>query len=177
LTDLITVEAFGELFHTFRHTAFRLEPRERYNSPVELEPLRRFLAGEPDDLAWNRPWLDLIKRLTAEGKVVSRVRVVSRPFSDYTRFGLFCSEHTNQAGEEIRYLHRAQADGLPDFDYWLFDSERVAKLHFAEDDAVLGAEIITDPGEVVRLSAARDDAWHRAVSREAFLSADTTDAA
>jgi hypothetical protein len=165
---LVSDEAFGELFRSFEHTAFRLEPRERYNSPDEREPLRRFLASEPDDLAWNRPWLDLMAEHASQERLVRRVRVVSVPLSDYSRFGLWCSRFANEAGEEIRYLDRAKAGGLPDFDYWLFDSRRVARLHFDDDDRLLGAEIITDPATVVELSAARDDAWHRSVSREEF---------
>lgn len=37
-----------------------------------------------------------------------------------------------RGGEDIRYLDRARAGGLPDFDYWLFDSRQVARLHFDE---------------------------------------------
>ncbi|MET9241215.1 DUF6879 family protein [Nonomuraea sp. NPDC003709] len=167
---LVSGDAFGDLFRSFEHTAFRLEPRERYNSPGEHEPLRKFLAGEPDDLAWNQPWLDLMAEHTAKGKVVHRVRVVSVPLSDYSRFGLWCAEYAIQAGEDIRYLSRAQAHGLPDFDYWLFDFKWAAQLKFDEDDVLLGAEIVTDPAAVVELAAARDDAWHRAITRDQFLS-------
>lgn len=167
---LISGEAFGDLFSSFEHTAFRLEPRDRYNSPGEHEPLRRFLAGEPDDLAWNQAWLDLMAEHAAHGRIVHRVRVVSVPLSEYSRFGLWCARFAVEAGEEIRYLDRAQAAGLPDFDYWLFDSKRVARLHFDDDDQLLGAEIITDPAVVVELSAARDDAWHRSILRDQFES-------
>jgi hypothetical protein len=166
---LISGEGFGELFRSFEHTAFRLEPRERYNSPGEHEPLRRFLRGEPDDLAWNRQWLDLMAEHAARGRIVHRVRVVSVPLSDYSRFGLWCARFANEAGEDIRYLDRARAEGLPDFDYWLFDSRRVARLHFDDDDRLLGAEIITDPAIVASLVSARDEAWRRAVTRERFL--------
>ena len=74
---LVSGDAFGALFGSFEHTAFRLELRERYDSPGEREPLRRFLAGEPDDLAWNRSWLALMAEHAAAGRVVRRVRVVS----------------------------------------------------------------------------------------------------
>lgn len=166
---LVSGEAFGKLFDSFEHTAFRLEPRERYNSSGEVEPLRRLLAGEPDDLAWNRPWLDLMAKHAAEGRLVHRVRVVSVPLSDYSRFGLWCAQFAIRAGEDIRYLDRARANGLPDVDCWIFDSERVARLHFDDDDALLGAEIITDPAVVGDMAAARDEALGRAVTRDEFL--------
>jgi hypothetical protein len=170
---LITGDEFGELFKSFEHTAFRLEPRDRYNDPGEHEPLRRFLAGEKDDLGWNRPWLDLMTEHSANGRIVRRVRVVTVPLTNYSRFGLWCAQFANEAGEEIRYLPRGLAAGLPDFDYWLFDSRQVARLHFDPDDQLLGAEIITDPATVVKLSAARDDAWHRSISRTVFESSMT----
>ncbi|RBQ15351.1 hypothetical protein DP939_36545 [Spongiactinospora rosea] len=166
---LVSGEAFGDLFRSFERTAFRLEPRERYNSPGEQEPLRRFLAGEPDDLAWNRPWLDLMAEHTIKRKFVHRVRVVSVPLSEYSRFGLWCAQFALQAGEDIRYLDRAQAQGLPQDDYWLFDSKWAAVLRFDDDDVLLGAEIVTDPATVAELAAGRDDAWHRAVTRDQFL--------
>ena len=166
---LVSGDAFGALFGSFEHTAFRLELRERYDSPGEREPLRRFLAGEPDDLAWNRSWLALMAEHAAAGRVVRRVRVVSVPLSEYSRFGLWCAQFAIEAGEDIRYLDRAKAEGLPDLDYWVFDSRRVAKLHFDHLDRLLGAEMITDPSVIVELSAARDDAWHRANTRREFL--------
>ncbi|WP_283136690.1 DUF6879 family protein [Rhizohabitans arisaemae] len=166
---LITGDDFGDLFRSFEHTAFRLEPRERYDSPGEHEPLAKFLKGELDDLNWNRPWIDLMSQHASHGRIVNRVRVVTVPLSDYSRFGLWCAQFANEAGEEIRYLDRANSDGLPESDYWLFDSKRVALLHFDDGDRLLGAEIITDPVVVMGFAAARDDAWHRSVSREEFL--------
>ena len=68
---------FGRLFETFEHTAFRLEVRDHYNDPDEAAPLRKFLAREPDDLAWFQDWLALVRAATAEGRRFSRVRVVS----------------------------------------------------------------------------------------------------
>jgi hypothetical protein len=99
-----------------------LEVRSRYAPSYEGESLRRFLAGEPDDLPWMQSWLTMVRRATAEGRRFARVRVVGLPLSDYNAFGLAISACNNEAGEDIRYLTREQADGLPDHDYWLFDS-------------------------------------------------------
>ncbi|MFC5833183.1 DUF6879 family protein [Nonomuraea insulae] len=166
---LISGPAFVDLFRTFAHTARRLETRERYDSPSEHEPLRRFLEGEPEDLAWFQNWLGIIGKATEEGKIFQRVRVVSFPLSDYSRFGLTLSRHNVAAGEDIRYLDRGQAAGLPEQDFWVFDSSRVALLHFTDDDQLLGAELITDPAAVVECAAALDDAVHRSASREEFV--------
>lgn len=55
---LVSGDEFVKLFSSFELSAFRLEMREQYRlAKDEEEPLRRFLAGEPDDLAWMSEWL------------------------------------------------------------------------------------------------------------------------
>lgn len=100
-----------------------MEVRDRYNAPREVESFKKFLAGEPDDLAWAESWFGMIREATAEGRRFSRVRVVSLPLTDYSRFGLWASQLTNAAGEDIRYVARdvTQNVELPNHDYWLFD--------------------------------------------------------
>lgn len=144
--------------------------RDRYDASYENESLRKFLAGEPDDLPWMQDWLAMIRAATAKGKRFARVRVVSVPLTDYSRFGVWCAQFTNGAGEDIRYLTRdvAEAEGLPNHDYWLFDSRRLVRMHFDEDDSFLGAEIIEDPVEIVKANYLRDVAWHHAVRRDDF---------
>lgn len=178
MTELITSrDEFSRLFDTFEHTAFRLEVREAYAEPGEREPLRKFLAGEPDDARWHRPWLSYIRKVTGAGCRFTRVRVVSRPLSDYSRFGLAGAIINNSAGEDIRYLERpdAVAAGLPDHDYWLFDSRKLAVMHFADDDRLLGFELVEDPSAIVQHNYWRDVAWHLAVKREDFATEEQTE--
>jgi hypothetical protein len=150
--ELLTGEAFRQLFLDFSHTAIRLETRDRYASPIEDEQVGRFLAGEPLDLSWLDRWFGMVRTATESGRRFARVRVVSEPLSDYKRFEMVVCPLTVAAGEDIRYLPRAHAAafGVPNEDFWLFDDERLARLHFSEQDAFLGAEIVTEP-EVVRL--------------------------
>jgi hypothetical protein len=165
VTELLTGEEFRELCQGFEHTAFRLETRERYVDDEEREPLRRFLAGEPPDDAWFMDWYDAVALLRADGKRMKRVRVVSEPHSDYTRFGIDLARRLNvSSGEDIRYLARSRAQELqlPDEDFWLLDSSRVLRLHFS-GDVLLGAELITEPAEVVKRAYWREVAWHYAV--------------
>lgn len=159
---------FGQLFHSFEHTAYRLEARDYYNSPNETRALEQFLAGEPVDMGWFQNWLSMIRAATAEGRIFRRVRVVSLPLTDYSRFGVFCSQYTNAAGEDIRYLARDQAEGLPQDDYWLFDSRKLVKMHFDEQEHFLGGEVVDDPAEIVQHNYWRDATWHRAVRRDDF---------
>jgi hypothetical protein len=163
VTHLIRGQELADFVLGYEHTAFRLEWRERYNEPEEAEPLRRFLAGEPD-YAWNEDWAAMIQRRTASGQRTERVRIVSEPHSDYTRFGLDLARINVAAGEDIRYLPRNRAErlDLPDYDFWLIDSARLAILRFGEDDVLLGAELVGDPAALVKHCSWRDVAWHHA---------------
>jgi hypothetical protein len=165
VTELLAGEAFRRLFDAYQHTAFRLETRDRYVEDEEQEPLRRFLAGEPADDAWFADWVDDIEAAVAAGKRVERVRVVSEPHSDYTRFGLDLARLNVAAGEDIRYLPRVDAQrlSLPDEDFWLFDSQTAAILTFADDDRLLGVQVVDDPAAVVQRCQWRDTAWHYAI--------------
>jgi hypothetical protein len=146
--------------------------RDRYDESDEIESLAKYLAGEPDDLQWMQEWLDLVREASAAGRRFARVRVVTVPLTDYSRFGVWCAQFTNGAGEDIRYLPREQADaaGLAKHDYWLFDSKTLVRMDFDDNDAFLGSELIYDPAEVVQHNYWRDAAWHHAVRRDDFAS-------
>jgi hypothetical protein len=130
--------------------------------------LRQFVAGEQVDMGWFQNWLTMIKDSAVEGRRFSRVRVVSMPLTDYSRFGIFCSQHTNAAGEDIRYLRRDEAADLPDYDYWLFDSSKLVLMRFDDEENFLGGEVIEDPAVIVKHNYWRDAAWHKAVRRDEF---------
>jgi hypothetical protein len=168
---LLSGRAFEELFTNFQHTAWRLEVRESY---YERDALAQFLEHGPAavNLAFMEDWWALIRSHAAAGRRVERARVVSEPHSDYTRFGLWLAERTVAAGEDIRYLSRPLAHqlGLPEEDYWLFDSKRLFIVHYDTQDNLLGAEPITDPQVIVSANAWRDAAWHYAVPRSDYAS-------
>ena len=169
MTDYLTGQAFAALFDSYEHTAFRLEVRDSYlGVPYEQERFRKFMAGEYDDAQRSRPWLDGMRRRAAEGKTMTRVRVVSDPPTDYARYAYKAAMANIAAGEDIRYLSRPSAAHLPAYDFWLFDSSRLYRMHYTDHDASLGAEAITDAGEVVRHAYWRDAAWHYAVPHQQF---------
>jgi hypothetical protein len=115
-------------------------------------------------------WLDMLRETTVEGRRFARVRLVSLPLTDYSRFGVWCAHFTNGAGEDIRYLTRDKAEvaGLPNHDFWLFDSSKLVRMHFDDDDRFLGGEVIEDAAEIVQYNYWRDAAWHYAARRDDF---------
>ncbi|MBC8090492.1 MAG: hypothetical protein H7Y15_00795 [Pseudonocardia sp.] len=168
--NLLPREEWNRFFGEFEHTTFRLEVRERYNVPYEAGELERFLGdGRFDPGPYD--WLRQVRAAVRAGRTYRRVRVVSVPLSDYSRFGVATAAQTNAAGEDIRYLERGEAGelGVPlQHDWWLFDSHRLLRLHFDDDDRLLGGELVTDPVAVVEANRVRDLAWHHAWLREIF---------
>jgi hypothetical protein len=148
----------------YQHTAFRLERQERYSEPTEDEPFRRFLSGE-SVTGWNADWEEMLRRRTADGQRMTRVRIVTEPHDDYTRFLLALAEINVPAGEDIRYLARDRAKGLdlPDYDFWLIDSMRVGIMRFRDDATLIGAEVFDDPAVVVKHCYYRDVACRYAI--------------
>lgn len=169
MSGLIPLDSrWHDLFEGFEHTAYRLHVRDTYNVPTEQESQAQFIETGTADLEWFEDWLASIREATATGRTFRRVRVVSLPLTDSARYSLWVAQFNNEAGEDIRYIARDDAQDLPTFDYWMFDSRTVAKMHFNDQDELLGFELIEDPATVVDLNYQRDAAWHLATPRDEF---------
>jgi len=152
----------------FEHTAWRLETRRAYAADEGTVEYRRFLEGIAPPSDTDGPWFVNARTQTRQGKRIERVRLVDEPATDGQRYLLATTPDNLAAGEDIRYMHRAKAQrlGLPDFDFWLFDSRVLAVFNW--DDASRRMELTTDPEQVVRACQARDAAWHYATPYEEF---------
>ncbi len=150
----------------FRTSAFRLETLDFYLADNEREPYRRFLAGRPQDLGWRRPWQQTIHGIRDSGRGIGRVHIVSDELTDYLKFELTCAYPASvDAGEDVRILPRSAADelGLPNGeDYWLFDDERSALLHYGQGGEFIGVEFV-EPSHVERHVV-----WRRAAQAAAI---------
>ncbi len=100
---------------------------------------------------------------------------LSEPWSDYSRYALWECLDNLAAGEDIRYVsrERAMAVGLPvalpGYDYWLFDSRRLVRLHYDEADDLLHSEVMDDPAAIVQHNYWRNAAWHYALPRDEYV--------
>lgn len=159
-----TRDEVERLFDTFERSAWRLECQGAYYEPEEQEPLHRFLAGEPQDLAWFEDWPIWIRDQCEAGRSIGRVRMLTEPLTDYLRFELSITPPAVEAGEDIRLVDQRVFEKLdiPREDFWIFDDATVALLHFG-DSGMTGAEIITDPGRVASFRDRRRRAWDAAV--------------
>jgi hypothetical protein len=158
----ITAAEFAAQLRDFERAAFRLETRRYYALDYERHDFELFVAGRPrppEQLEWWRPWLEQIARLTAEGKTISRVRIVDDPPTDYQRWEMWATDTHAAAGERIAYLDRAAAisKGLPmEYDWWLLDEARLLIIRHNTAGEVVSRTLNTDPGDVARHCAWRD---------------------
>lgn len=92
--------------------------------------------------------------------------VAIEPLTDYLRFECVCAYRSNvEAGEDVNILPIGEGswpEGIPRFDYWLFDSERLVRMNYAPDGTMLTPEPVSEPDELVRANAVRDRALHLA---------------
>ncbi|MFH8657417.1 DUF6879 family protein [Streptomyces afghaniensis] len=168
--ELQPFAAISHLFREFRHTAWRLETRRGYATDRLSPKWQRFLAGEDISHDPDNAWRANVREQTAQGKRFGRVRLVDEPLTQGQQYLLATAPANVAAGEDIRNLTRADAErlGLPDYDFWLFDSKILARFAFDEDDTTLGVYVTEDPAEVLAACQTREAAWHHAVPAAEF---------
>ncbi|MGW8527541.1 MULTISPECIES: DUF6879 family protein [Nocardiopsidaceae] len=143
---LLDGDSWRKVFDGFGSEAWRLEVQSTYTMPGEVGSFSRFLRGEPKPEGHNSRWHERIRGYLADGKCVGRVRVVRRPLTDYQRYQFAWGIPGNiAAGEDIRILDLTGRDlGLPDFDFWMFDRERIVRLNYRPDGTQINRELVDE---------------------------------
>lgn len=170
----ITDEEFWRQLAEFKRSAWRFEQQQSYNVDYEDRQFAHFLAGHPLPPTENKElgeWMVQVKRQTAEGKTVGRVRIVDEPLTDYQRWMQWMDHWNREAGETIDYLSRSRAHEvglLPaagEQDWWLFDDERLMLMFFDPAGVRIRVELVEDELEVVGARSIRDAAIRAARER------------
>jgi hypothetical protein len=169
----LQVPSFDELLSSARHTALHLELRDVYAVDEEEEDVRLWRSGE-----WTidssrqalAEWMNLIESVTKRGVAVRRARVVSTPVTDYIKYEHALTPLNIEAGEEVRWLPRREALGipLPANDFWLIDERVVRFNHFSGDGQAVEPEMSEDPAVVALCASAFAAVWDRATPHEEF---------
>lgn len=148
----MTPEQFTALFDAATRSVFRYEALQTYAMPTEDPSVIAFRTGapRPERSVRTSPWLRRIAIQTAAGIDWSRVRVVTWPLTEYTRWELVGYVESQAAGEAISVVGDDLAVGVPDF--WLIDESRAVLMNYGPEGQLVDRVLVTDPAEVAELA-------------------------
>ncbi|MFC9290231.1 DUF6879 family protein [Streptomyces sp. NPDC057052] len=142
---LLDGDEWRAMFRGIESEAWRLETLPQYLVPQEAEEIAAFRAGKRvDPHTYSSPYTEDLKRLRGEGKRKGRVRILTRPLSEYLRFEFsrYYAPHA-LAGEDIRILDVTGREnplhGVQDF--WLFDRSTVVLMNYEKDGTQVSREL------------------------------------
>jgi hypothetical protein len=165
---VISAGEFTDLFVQARRSIFRMEDQQ---NPLTAEQAgyERFLAGAPllpQEWPDWQAWLTKVRDLAQQGTIVSRIIITDNPAVPYQRWRIWAASWHRQAGEDILFLPRGEADTLGIRGNWcLFDDEQAVDMTFTPDGRVGSKLLITGP-EVSAYLAWRNLAGHSATPAE-----------
>ncbi|WP_059005628.1 DUF6879 family protein [Streptomyces specialis] len=153
-------KTLGDLFDSFKREAFRLETLDDYSKSGNVDAYRAFLAGEPQPDDYNEGWVEELRSHTEKGRRIYRVHILSRPLTEYLSFELGWGYWKNMTGGEEFFILDTTGkpnplENVPDF--WFFDSESVAVMHYDEAGKYLGSEVLR-PEKATEFTRFRDTA-------------------
>jgi hypothetical protein len=114
----------------------------------EREAFEAFLAGEelPEHSPEYDAWLTQVAGATSAGRRFERIRLVTEPLTDYTRFEFAAYPENIAAGERVWILPRALLTDADERwaaeDFWIFDDQVAVVLGYDDDGCFLGVERI-----------------------------------
>ncbi|MBD0688501.1 DUF6879 family protein [Streptomyces sp. CBMA123] len=170
-----SVPDFSELLKNTQHSASHLEMRDAYGVASEAASFEAFQKGvwtEAEEKAGRSTWLGLIADAVNRGVVLRRARIVSEPVTQYIRFEHAGTQMNIDAGEQIRWLPRRRALGipLPAADFWLFDGRLVRFNIFTGDGDWADPRVETreDLATVKLCADAFEQVWERATPHDQY---------
>jgi hypothetical protein len=145
-------EALSRAFEAFQKTAFRFELLQIYDIEEERAAFRSFIENGPQKACQPdmEDWCAEIAKAKSMGRCYQRVRRVTLPPNDYTRFEILSGyQFSSEAGEEIRIWENDESpistDGVKVKDFWLFDDSVCFELEYNEAGQFIGVHQIGSP--------------------------------
>ena len=168
------VASLLERLATFRYSLFRLETLQAYSGSSADQAFAAYRAGRPIPVTSElREWCARVRQRVRDGCAVQRVHVVTEPTTEYMGFELASYAPNVDAGENVRIIRVEEGGAWPADvlrqDFWLVDAHELWVMGYAEDGAWLGAEPVSDPGEIVAACLARDAALAQAQSWAKYM--------
>jgi hypothetical protein len=163
-------DRFDHLFDTIERSSWRWECQGDYQ--VDAASLQRWRDGLPfDETEGGRAWQSYIRGLRRRGVPFERVRMLTEPLTDYLRWMLTITYRNIDAGEDIRWIHQAVAVdlGMPTYDFYLFDDQRLAIMHFDDDKVLADLDVTEDPDQLATHRVYRDAVWPLAVRHTDYI--------
>lgn len=156
-------KAFKKVWHKANNNIFRLEALPEYEVGYDLVNFQKFKKGEKrnDNMAWlsaeDKEWLALLSDTTKKGVNISRVRVVSVPFSDYLKYEIYYWQSFSiKRGEGILFIKNDEYEKIklkllfkPE-DFWLFDDKELIIFHYTLKGEIKREEYVKDK-QIVKL--------------------------
>lgn len=180
----ISREEFGELFKSYKQSAWRLELLTAYAVPNEDAEFDAFLKGAPlppvskEVLCGEGPWCQLIRSHIEAGRTMGRVHVLPELLTPYLRYEIeWGYTFNNNAGDDIRLLLpanisstlRERLNTLQDF--WLFDDSKVVLCDYGPNGSFDGAREVLDTSVIESFKAVRSACIDESLDFKSFMRA------
>lgn len=180
----ISGEEFGQLFKSYKLSAWRLELLTAYAIPSEDPEFKAFVEGAPiapvsrDELCGDSNWCKLIRGHLEAGRSMGRVHVLPERLTPYLKYEIeWGYTFNNNAGDDIKLLPAASISNtlrerLSTFqDFWLFDDSKIVLCDYSPTGAFDGAREVTDPSVLDSFKSVQSACIDQALDFRTFLRA------
>ncbi len=161
---------FETLVAATKHSVIRFETRDAYDIGQASGFERWQRTGDLSDHKWTG-FPDIVDEAVGRGVRWRRVRIISRPASEYMRWEHAVTDENVKFGEDIRWLWRDEAADLmiPAADCWVFDN-RIIRWNFqrGDDSNPRVYSFSSDPRTARDIVGAFEVAWNRATPHANF---------
>ncbi len=116
-------------------------------SLFRFESLQEYkIDGEDSSDEGMKEWWNFIDSKTKTGVKMQRVRLIIRPFSDYTKIELEIHKKSKAFGDDIRIIEEDKFKSLQikQEDFWLIDDSVCLKMNYSTLGEYLGFTLEND---------------------------------